>query len=138
MLQLSQVLPCLDKNSPSPERRLLKGVCLELKAERKVSRLSYGGALLELLWASLHIHEGDEDYAVTRLAVLMNNSFEPTFQLLCSYFNDNKLHVQLVRGNASLESFGKTSYHLARIIEVTNGNVSERKLVFGCGHAALG
>ena len=103
MFQLSQVLPCLDKNSPSPERRLLKGVCLELKAERKVSRLSYGGALLELLWASLHIHEGDEDYAVTRLAVLMNNSFEPTFQLLCSYFNDNKLHVQLVRGNASLD-----------------------------------
>ena len=35
------------------------------------------------------------------------------------------------------ESFGKTSYHPAHIIGVTNGNVYERKLEFACGHAAL-
>ena len=66
----------------------------ESKAERKVLRLSGGGARLELLWASLHRHEGDENYAVTRLAVLMNYLPELTFQLSCSRFNENKLHRQ--------------------------------------------
>ena len=33
----------------------------------------------------------------------------------------------------SFRVFGETSYHLARIIGVTNGNVSERKLESACG-----
>ena len=41
------------------------------------------------------------------------------------------------RAIGSLESFGKTSYYLARIIGVTNGNVPERKLESACGPSRI-